>query len=157
MQEEDYQKVERAALRLVNFRPRFSDELAWKLKEKKFLQTEIEYIIQKFNKLKILDDKNFIKNYIDSLTLNRHWSEKRIKTKLYSLHLNKDFVEKSVSEFFQGSDQKTKQTIDFLFEKKQNQLSNLPAEERKNKLMRFFLARGFDYSDIKEKIKEMEK
>lgn len=149
-------KIEEVALRLVNFRPRFSDELAWKLEQKNFETEEIQKIIAKFESLKVLDDKNLLPNFISSMVKNRRWSRRRIETKLYSLHLKKELITSALNSFFDLSQDTNMQNIQHLIQKKKSQLAHFDKQKKRQKIMQYLIARGFNYTEIKRAL-DMEK
>ncbi len=146
------QKVEQTALRLVNFRPRFKDELIWKLKEKKFPSEIIEKIVNKFEKLKILDDKNLLPEFIRSLAVNRRWSKKRIFLKLLTLHIEKQKAQKAIGDFYVSFNED--ELLIELIKKTQKKYTHLEKQEKTKKIIGFLLGRGFNYSQIKKVISE---
>ena len=147
-------KVEQTALRLVNFRPRFSAELAWKLKEKGFEQSEIESLIKKFEHLKILQDEAFLPAFIVNLVENRRWSRRKIETKLMSMHLHKEQIIQYLDQYFTENLESNKENLKELIVKKKRQLSRLDERMKKQKIIQFLSSRGFNYGDIKQALEE---
>jgi regulatory protein len=131
------------ALRLLAGRAHGRSELEAKLKSRGFAPEAISKTIEKLEQLKLIDDRVFAGNCIESMARRR--PEGRIKTK--ARLKQKGLSEEIVDEMMGSYDQMKLCTS--AAEKKMRSLSGTP-EAKKKKLLTFLRNRGFDWQTINQ-------
>lgn len=144
------EKILQVALRLVRVRPRFRAELGYKLSERGFDQNEIETVLNKLAEVKILNDDEFLSNYIQTLHQQRLWSQKRIWLKLVQLKLPKEQIEQALSNYFNQNENLAEEVAKKTALKKLKSLSKFDKNIKKQKLATYLAQKGFSWEIIKK-------
>lgn len=150
MEDENYQKVRDYALRLLSFRPRSSREISTKLRQfsakRNFSDKLVEQIIEELREQKFLDDKEFVRWWIEQRQSFRPKGMRAIKTEL----LNKG-IDKEIIDAIFAADKGKINEYDLalkVINKKLVHLSHLSSEKMKIKIRDLLLRRGFDWDVI---------
>ena len=116
------------------------------LYRKKISNDNIEKTIDLLTEKGFLDDYSYAVSYIHDAQILKKHGRKKIKYSLFEKGISKNIIEKASAEI---DDELEYNNAHELFLKKAN---NDYSFENLNKVIRFLLARGFDYSIIKEVI-----
>lgn len=150
MEDENYQKVRDYALKLLSFRPRSSREISIKLRQfsakRNFSDKLVEQIVEELREQKFLDDKEFVRWWIEQRQSFRPKGMRAIKTEL----LNKG-IEKEIIDAIFAADKGKINEYDLalkVINKKLVHLSHLSSEKMKIKIRDLLLRRGFDWDVI---------
>jgi regulatory protein len=116
-----------------------------KLRQWKISEAEMEKIIDKLKKDKFIDDRRFVEFFVrDKQKINK-WGKEKIRYALKNKGLNQDIINEAFSalpaENFEVS-------LRELLAKKSGELAKYQSSEKKNRLIRFAVQRGFDYDLI---------
>jgi len=134
----DFNKALNYAFLLLKYRMRSKNELVSRLKKKRFKLDIIERVIDYLEKNNYINDKEFSRLYLDSL-LKKGYGKKRIEFNFNRLGIDKNLI----SEFL--DDMYYKKNLEELIKKKISFY-----KDRKDKLLRFLLQRGYTYQEIEE-------
>ncbi|MBI4990634.1 regulatory protein RecX [Candidatus Gottesmanbacteria bacterium] len=150
MEDENYQKLRDYALKLLSFRPRSSREISTKLRQfsakRNFSDKLVEQIIEELREQKFLDDKEFVRWWIEQRQSFRPKGLRAIKTEL----LNKG-IDKEIIDAVFAADKGKMNEYDLalkVINKKLIHLSHLSTEKKKIKIRDLLLRRGFDWDVI---------
>lgn len=142
--------IERAAERLLAFRPRSCWELENRLLQKGFAPGKVDRIIKKFKKLKLLDDLAFARAWIRNRNLLKPKSVRLLRLELRQKKIPEKIIEKALNSEAEN-DQKLAQKIAL---RKLKNLKHLPLEKRQRRLAGFLARRGFDWQIISQILKK---
>ncbi len=142
------------ALKFLSYRPRSEHEIRNKLTRKKAPQEIINKIIKKLKEYKFIDDKEFIKWWVEQRTNYKPRALRLIKMELGQKGIDKDLMDQVIDDL--------RLTIDDLgsarklIEKRLHKYKNLSIEEKFQKVARYLSSKGFNYDIIKEIFKELQ-
>ncbi|MFA6963119.1 MAG: regulatory protein RecX [Patescibacteria group bacterium] len=131
------------ALNLIKIRDRSEGEVRQKMKLKGFFADETEAVIAKLKETKLLDDERFVSSYIRSQQ-NMGRGTTRIKFRLQCLKIDDALIKAGLAEVSEEDESERAGELVERWIKK-----NGSKENAKEKLIRFMMARGFDYGTIK--------
>ncbi len=113
--------------------------LSEKLYKKGFSKDEVESSVEAMCSLGYIDEENYAKSFInDSYKIKKH-GKIRIRTELKLKGIEEDIIERAI----ENADADEFMILKNEFEKR------FKYEEDKNKIIRFFVTRGFNLSDIR--------
>lgn len=155
MEDEQYQKLEGYALKLLSFRPRSRKEIQGKLKvysiKKGISGNIVERVIDYLLKQNLINDEEFAKWWLDQRQSFRPKGERVIRMELANKGISKETIDKILTV---TSEQGLKE-VDLakkVIDKKNYVFKNLSAKERKIKLSQLLARRGFDWETISQAI-----
>lgn len=134
----DFNKALKYAFILLKFRQRHSAEILNRLTKKGYSLEVIEDVLDYLKKNKYIDDEEFVKNYISTLS-KKGFGRRKILAGLKNMNISEKVLEDLE---IPSNDEKILQLID----KKINQYKG-----KKNvvgKILRYLLSRGFEYDEI---------
>lgn len=142
----DSRKAYAQALRFLTLRAHSAKELHTKL-VKKHSSECADFAIEKCRELGFIDDEDFAVRYAAELSERKHYGPSRIKNELFAKGINRDIVEKVISQIdFDFSD-----TIIGIIQNKYS--SCLEDEKGKRRMIAGLIRLGYSYSDIKSALK----
>lgn len=128
-------------------------DIANKLGRFDLTETEIDKIIGRLRKENYLDEIRFIRSYIhDKLYFNK-WGKKKITLFLQQKRLPQNIIENVFLEF---TDNTIDELLQPLLEKKWKSVKGNSDFEKKGKLIRYAIGRGFSLDEVKACIQKME-
>lgn len=152
---DDTEAVQKAALRLLNFKPRSESELRQRLVRKRFPAEAIESVIARFQKEGMLDDEKFARLYALSRIQSRVLGKGQIRRELTHRGISPALVTKAMGsiedfdEFEAAKDLAARQA---------GRMKGLPPDAKKRRLHGMLLRRGFPaeviFKVLREVIKE---
>ena len=155
MQEDNYQKLRDYTLRLLSFRPRSTKEISVKLQKftanRDFPNELIGKVINELTEQKFLDDKEFVRWWVDQRQSYRPKGIRAIKMELLNKGIEKEIIDEVLSE---GSEEKISE-YDLamkVINKKLVNFNKLSHEKLKIKIRDHLLRRGFDWDVIRKVI-----
>jgi len=134
----DFNKALNYAFLLLKYRMRSKNELVSRLKKKRFKLDIIEKVIDNLEKNNYINDKEFSRLYLDSL-LKKGYGKKRIEFNFNRLGIDKNLISEFLDDIYY------KKNLEELIKKKISFY-----KDRKDKLLRFLLQRGYTYQEIEE-------
>jgi regulatory protein len=135
-------------LDLISRRPRSKWEIEDYLKRKDYKPEEVEKIIKKINKKGYIDDLSFAKRWIENRRLLKSTSKLKLRMELRQKRVEEEFIQRAL-ENDEADDQ---EVIKDLIAKKRSQTRY----QDKKKLIAYLARQGFNYSDIKDALKDTE-
>lgn len=151
-----YKKYLNLALRFLSYRPRSEKELKEYLKKKKVEPLVLDKILLKLYENKFLDDKEFVKWWIEQRTKFKTKGLKFIRLELLRKGVSKDVVDDVIksSEGLVDNDLTRAKRV---LEKRIGRYAGLAQQELYQKLGSLLARRGFDWDTIKQAIDDTTK
>lgn len=113
----------------------------------------IERIIAQLKKEKFLDELRFTRSFIkDKIRFNK-WGKKKIEFGLRQKRIPEEIVNEAFLDF---TDEELNESLQDLLQAKWKTIKGDTDYDRKNKLIRFGLSRGFDMNNIMKCIENIE-
>ncbi len=138
----DFGKAYERALLYAMLRPRSVKEVRDYARRKKWPTEDTQQIINKLTQRKYLDDANFARAWVESRTLNKNISQR----KLYAELKQKGVAENIIDEVLKKAQYDENGALKILIAKK---LKLTRYANDHQKLMRYLISQGFNYEDIK--------
>lgn len=146
----EFEAAKKRAFRVLERMPRTSKQLEDKLlKDEKYSEEKIKLVIEYMKSYRYIDDRQYAYDYI-----NGRKNSKGIKVLLYELKnkgIPEDILEEMKEEF---SDYDSSEAIKKLIIKKGID-PNSEDRKQREKLYRFLLSRGFNYSEISRAVSDL--
>jgi SOS response regulatory protein OraA/RecX len=101
----DEEKAYAYAIRLLRLRLRGRDELAFRLRQKRFSQLAISRVLARLASAHLLDDTRFVEACVASWKDVRAWGYWKIRARLLSLKIPRSFVEQLLPRLFSTEDE----------------------------------------------------
>lgn len=153
MNSEVFEKYYNKALKFLSYRPRSEKEIVDKLLRKKASQEIINRIIKKLKEYKFIDDKEFVKWWIEQRTNFKPRSLRLIKMELGQKGIDKDLMDQVIDDLRLTIDDLA--SAKKLIEKKLPRYKGLDRDKKFQKIARYLASKGFNYDVIKEIFKEL--
>lgn len=134
------EQTKEKALRLLEFRSHSEEELRQKLERAG--GTEIEDVLEFCRNYNFLNDKEYAKKLARDLSNLKRYGKRRIKDELYSRGIDGEFIEEAL---FELDDEEYEKLLPLM----QKKLNNNFDKKNEDKAIRYFLYRGYNFSDIK--------
>lgn len=144
--EEQVQEARKAALRLLEYRPRSREELGRRLRQKNFPASATQRVLDRLEELGLVDDENFAQQLVRSLTRRRNLGKRAILDKLRRAGVSRDVAEATIARELGDYDEVSR--AQQATEKYLSRLAGLPPEKQRRRLQAYLLRRGFPYSVI---------
>lgn len=116
-----------------------------KLKKWGLEQEDAQEVIQLLQSEKYIDDERFARAYVKDKFRFNHWGRQKIAFMLHSKRINREVQEAAFEEI--EEDNYAEQLIN-LIQLKEKTIKSTDQYDRRNKLMRFAMARGFESDKI---------
>ena len=136
------------ALRLLEFRAHSERELTDKLRRAGAKAEDIEEVLDFCRNYGFVNDRAYALKKARDLKNLKRWGIKRIKSELYAKGLSAEYIEEAVA----GLDDDERDTLLPLVEKK---LGGNFEKKNVDKCIRYFIYRGYGFSDIKSCIENL--
>lgn len=152
VKKENVSKCKEAALRILDKSYKSEKELREKLFQKEYDKYAIDQTLNFLQEYNLVNDEKYAKLYIKDRL--RTQGRNKIKYSLIQKGINEDII----SELLENSDKEEEKNIAYnLANKKYLQLKKRETDtyKIKNKLSRFLISRGYDYSLTKDIINEI--
>ncbi|MCX7908436.1 MAG: recombination regulator RecX [Ignavibacteria bacterium] len=136
------------ALNLISYRARTSFQIEEKLQQKGYTKQEIQKVIQFLKEFSYLDDKSFVRNYINFALGQKKRSRAQIIQELYRKGISKEDAEEVFKEI--EIENKELENAYFLGLKKYKQLSKQNKPNPINRLAQYLYTKGFAWDVIQK-------
>lgn len=130
------------ALRLLEFRSHSERELSDKLKRAGAKEEDIDEILEFCRNYGFLDDRKYAIEKAKDLKNLKKYGKRRIKSELYSKGIETEYVEEAVSYLDEDEE-------DMLLPLVEKRLKGDFEKKNIDKCIRYFMYRGYGFSDIK--------
>jgi regulatory protein len=147
--EEVNAKAFNAAANFLKTRERSKKEIRDKLKTKEFTDSQIEKVLEKLERLNITNDKRFAEMFVRDRMKLKPKGKRVLSQELTQKGIDRYIIEDVLNEMLDGDNE-----IDLakrVLEKAEKKYSNLEEREKKDKIIKYLLGKGFSYN-IVEKI-----
>lgn len=126
--------------------PKSEKEIKTKLKQKKISDKNITRVINKLTELKVLNDEDFAKIFIESKLRTNPAGKILFKNKLIEKGISKEIIEESLDKFYDDDEEENKAEKELLkFMKKKSTDDDYT---KKRKCFQHLFAKGFNYELI---------
>ncbi len=137
-----FEETKEKALRLLEFRSHSEKELTDKLKRAGANEENIETVLEFCREYGFVNDVSYAKAKARDLKNLKKYGIRRIKSELYSKGISQDIVEEAVLELEDDEE-------DVLLPLVEKKLKGDFDRKNVDKCIRYFLYRGYNFSDIK--------
>lgn len=149
---ENFDKAKKACFRLLKVRPRSEGELRFRLSKKGFDKETIDKAILELSRIGLIDDLAFARLWVESrikkpLGINRLYFELKAKG------IDKEIIEQVLNDY--KSPQKEEEIVRNLLKQKIKRFSSLDKNKMKNRLLGFFLRKGFSRDIVFDVLSEL--
>lgn len=141
--------------KLTNFcayQERCNADVVEKLYKLKLPKDEFDVYIDKLRDENFLNEERYVKAFISAHS-KKKWGKTKIKSALAGKKLTGDLVKKYLDLI---EDEGYDEQIKILLQKKWNSIRTGTPKDKKNKLLRFLLSKGFEMGKVIKAMKEME-
>jgi regulatory protein len=150
--EEEKAQAKEKALNFLSYRPRTEKEIRKKLKEKDFDDAVIEEVAQTLKRLKLIDDYEYAKNFVQERLRLSPRGENLLKQELWKKGIDKEIIGEVLRETFESRD--VEEIAQEVLEKAKRKYRNLEKEVALRRIKGFLLRRGFSYETVNELVKD---
>ena len=148
---------------LFNIRPRSEKEVRTYLKNLSFNRKvkdqeeisdlAIDSLVEKLKQKRLLDDKQFAKDWVESRRRSKQKGIRVIKAELFQKGIDKEIIEEVLR--LRSGQVSEEDLAKLALEKKMRVWKNLPPLEFKRKALEFLIRKGFDYEIVKKMIESI--
>lgn len=146
LKENDFNRCKNEALKQISYRSRTSFDLKNKLKEKKYSEDAINKVIQFLEDYDLINDKLYVKSFVNDKSKINNWSKGKIRYKLKAKHIDDSLIETYLNEI--SDDEEYEKAYEAGLHKKES-------VDDKNKVYRFLASRGFSYDIIRDVLSDL--
>ncbi len=141
LKENDFNRCKNEALKQISYRASTSFDLKNKLKEKKYSEDAIDRVIQFLEDYDLIDDKLYVKSFVNDKSKINNWSKGKIRYKLKAKHIDDNLIETYLNNI--SDEEEYEKAYEAGLHKKES-------VDDKNKVYRFLASRGFSYDIIRD-------
>lgn len=147
-EEEAYAKMARICSR-KEYAP---SDISLKLRRLNISEALTDKIIDRLRKEKYIDEKRFIRSYINDKIRFNKWGKKKISVSLRRKQFPQEWIDEAFSEF---SGDLFGESLQPLLEKKWKSVKGKSVYEKRGKLIRYALGKGFSFDEAITCIEKM--
>lgn len=137
------------AINYISYRMRSRQEVYSHLKGKEFEEDVIDEVLERVDRLNLLDDLQFAEAFIRTKRDTTGKGPRMIRQELIQKGVSESVIEQAMQEF---PDEQVLDNAIALVEKKSAQFSKESSRKQEQKLMQFLMSKGFPTDIIKEAI-----
>jgi len=140
------------AYNLLARSPKSEKEIRTKLKLKKISDINIARVIDKLTELKVLNDKDFAKIFIESKLRTNPSGKIVIKNKLREKGISKEIIEESLEKYYDDTEEESKaekELVKFMKKKRSDD-----EYTKKRKCFQHLFSKGFNYELINDLLRK---
>jgi regulatory protein len=139
--------------RLCSQKEYCSYDISQKLYRLNLNAEDIERVVNRLIKENFINDERYTRSYIgDKIKFNK-WGRIKIELALRQKKIPSEIIQKIYEEMPEAE---TTNSLEYVLEKKWKTVKGASINERKNKLIRYALGRGFEMSDILSCLQKMD-
>lgn len=147
--EMDYSRTKEKALRLLEFRNHSSGELKRKLTVAGASDEDVSKVIEFLKEYNLINDRDYAKRLALDLKNLKKYGERRIRTELKSRGIITEYIEEAIGELPEFDEEELIRLVD-------KRLKGNFEKKNKDKVLRYFLNRGYCFDEIKRAIEKNE-
>lgn len=144
--EEVNAKAFNAAASFLKTRERSKKEIRDKLKSKEYSENSIEKVLEKLERLNIVDDKRFAEMFVRDRMKLKPKGKRVLSLELAQKGIDKDIIEEVLDEMLGGDNEL--ELAKRVLEKANKKYSGLEEREQKDKIIKYLLSKGFSWDII---------
>ena len=149
-----YEKLMERALNLLSYKPRSSEELRGRLREKDWAEEEaVNQVLARLEELGYLNDEQFALSFATSRLSAKPLGPTRLRRDLQQKKLPPETVEETISEIY--ATQSEEELIDRALEKRIRLRGRPATRQEAKKLFDYLLRRGFNYDLVLRRLREL--
>ena len=141
-----------AALDFLSAKPRTVRETEDKLDSLNYGEYEVYQAVERLKELGYLNDLKFAEDFISSRLATKPVSRRKLKEQLYTHKLPSDCIDEALSTV---TDEVENNNAALVAEKFYRQFENLEERERKQRVMRRLLSRGYDFNAVRQSVESI--
>lgn len=148
--DEDFQKLLNYAFFFLKFRPRSKKEIETylykKIQKRHWSRDDVEKVIQHLEELDLINDKNFIKWFIEQRIVLKPKSKYILTQELLKRGIDKEMIE----EYFSANEIDEEKLVEKILRERWHRYKNLDKRKRFEKAVGFLMRRGFSFEIAKK-------
>ena len=113
-------------------------------------EPERQAILERLKRMKFIDDARFAAAYVRDKSEFAGWGSRKIRTGLISKGIDRQIIDSVLGELKESGSENCR--LDELIARKLNSLKTGTTYEKKGKLLRFGLSRGYGYDAVMESV-----
>jgi len=145
---EERHRAKLKAIRLLSVRSRSRKELQDRLRQAKFTDAVVEYVLGEMERLKLIDDGAFARSYGQNRMVTHPVSKRLLERELKFKGLSEDEIRQGVTQAYEEQDES--QVARHLAEKRKKSVSHLDEDKAKKRVCDFLMRRGFGWDVISD-------
>ena len=147
--EMDYSQTKEKALRLLEFRNHSSCELKRKLTVAGASEDDVLKVIEFLKEYNLINDREYAKRLALDLKNLKKYGERRIRSELKSRGILSEDIEEAIGELPEFDEEELERLVE-------KRLKGDFEKKNKDKVLRYFLNRGYSFDKIKRTIEKIE-
>lgn len=147
--EMDYSQTKEKALRLLEFRNHSSGELKRKLTVAGASEDDASKVIEFLKEYNLINDREYAKRLALDLKNLKKYGERRIRSELKSRGILSEYIEEAIGELPEFDEEELVRLVE-------KRLKGDFEKKNKDKVLRYFLNRGYSFDEIKRTIEKIE-
>lgn len=141
-----------AALDFLSAKPRTVRETEDKLDSLNYGEYEVYQAVERLKELGYLNDLKFAEDFISSRLATKPVSRRKLKEQLYTHKLPADCIDEAISAV---TDEVEQNNAALVAEKFYRQFEGLEERDRKQRVMRRLLSRGYDFNTVRQSVENI--
>ncbi|MDD5731483.1 MAG: RecX family transcriptional regulator [Patescibacteria group bacterium] len=146
--EEVNAKAFNAAANFLKTRERSGKEIRDKLKTKEYSENIIEKVLEKLERLDIVNDRRFAEMFVRDRMKLKPKGKKVLQLELAQKGINRDIVDEVLNEMLGGDNEL--ELAKRVLEKIEKKYSGLEGNVRRDKIIKYLLSKGFSYNIVEK-------
>ena len=138
--------------RFCAYQERCTADVLEKLYKLKIPKDDFDGYLEKLRTENFLNEERYVKAFISAHS-KKKWGKTKIRSALSGKRIGGDLIKKYLDQIEEGD---YDEQIKVLLQKKWNSIRTGSPKEKKNKLIRFLLSKGFEMGKVMTALKEME-
>lgn len=141
-----------AALDFLSAKPRTVRETEDKLDSLNYGEYEVYQAVERLKELGYLDDLKYAEDFITSRLATKPVSRRKLKEQLYTHKLPVDCIDEAIAAV---TDEVERNNAAAVAEKFYRQFEGLEERDRKQRVMRRLLSRGYDFNAVRQSVEDI--
>ena len=113
-------------------------------------ESERPAILERLVRMKFIDDERFAAAYVRDKSEFAGWGSRKIRTALIAKGIDRQIIDRTLAQLKESGNENSR--LDQLIARKLNSLKSGTEYEKKGKLLRFGLSRGYGYDVVMEAV-----
>ena len=144
--EKEIQKARDASLKYLSARARSVHEMREKLRQKEISEEVVDQVVADLERLKLLDDREFARNWVESRMRNRPAGALKLAQELRKKGIDKAVIDDLLEEFGEALD--SIETATALLRRQKWRYAGLEEVKAKRRMLGFLARRGYESGTV---------